>query len=319
MAILKFGTMTGLEFIKSKQRSWAKRKGFELIGGTIPNRGEANYLHNLEDNLFEQLSKESFECYNSGDGNETKDSKTRLAKMKALHSSSAIVVNLFQYWQGKDAYPIMNACKLCSRDSSKVDLMYEGVGSNSPKVFSTSRNPSAYKIKFEEKFKISEDKSLFPFSPNIDVVIKDSQSTIFAIESKFTEPYSSRKHSGLKQKYVEDIAFWNGLANLYELAKEITPDNNKFQYLDAAQLIKHILGLKKNQNKSGFRLLYLWYDTMGKDGIEHRKEIEQFAEIAKRDDIKFRHITYQEVIIRLSKEFYGGNEEYCNYLTDRYL
>jgi len=50
-----------------------------------------------------------------------------------------------------------------------------------------------------------------------------------------------------------------------------------------------------------------------------RKEIEQFAEIVKRDNIKFSHITYQEVIINLSKEFYDENEMYCNYLTDRYL
>ena len=52
---------------------------------------------------------------------------------------------------------------------------------------------------------------------------------------------------------------------------------------------------------------------------EHRKEIEQFAEIAQRDNIKFSHITYQEVIMKLSKEFYEGNEDYLNYITDRYL
>ena len=44
--------MNGVEFIKSKQRSWAKRKSFELVGGTIPNKGEKNYLNNLSDNLF---------------------------------------------------------------------------------------------------------------------------------------------------------------------------------------------------------------------------------------------------------------------------
>ena len=134
---------------------------------------------------------------------------------------------------------------------------------------------------------------------------------------------------------VENISFWDGLPNLYELAKEISPDDTKFQYLDAAQLIKHILGLKNSCDKynfqikpglngrrlftRSFRLLYLWYDVLGKDGVEHRKEIEQFAEIAQRDNIKFSHITYQEVIMKLSKEFYEGNEDYLNYITDRYL
>jgi len=295
--------MTGLEFIKSKQQSWAKRQKLELVGGTIPDKGEKNYLSNLTDNLFEQLSKENFDCYNSGDGNEIKNSKTRLAKMQALYSSSAIVVNLFQYWQKKDVYPIVYACKLCSKNLSKMD----NIGSNQKS-----------KIKFEEKFEISGDKSQFPYPPNIDIVIKDFQSLVYAIEAKFTEPYNSRKHKGIGQKYIDNSSFWNGLSNLYELAKEICPDNNKFHYLDAAQLIKHILGLKKN-HKNGFRLLYLWYDVIGQDGAKHRKEIEQFAEIAKKDNIKFSHITYQEVITKLIQEFYVGNEEYCNRLTDRYL
>ena len=32
--------MRGLEFIKSKQQSWAQRNNFELIGGTKNNKGE---------------------------------------------------------------------------------------------------------------------------------------------------------------------------------------------------------------------------------------------------------------------------------------
>ncbi len=297
--------MNGLEFIKSKQQSWARRKGFELLGGTIPNRGEKNYLHNLNDNLFEHLSKESLSCYNSGDGSETKDTRTRLAKMKALHSSSAIVVNVFQYWQNKDVYPIMYACGLCS---------------NQPKIYPPiARNNHTNSITFEEKFEISADKSQFPKSPNIDIVIQDFPPLVYAIESKFTEPYKSGKQKGIKEKYINNTSFWNGLSNLHELAKEIYPDNNKFRYLDAAQLIKHILGLKAKHNKAGFHLLYLWYDVVGDNGFEHRKEIEQFAEIVKKDNVKFSHVTYQEAIIRLSKEFYNENKTYCDYLTDRYL
>ena len=333
MTIIYSIIMNGVEFIKSKQRSWAKRKSFELVGGTIPNKGEKNYLNNLSDNLFEDLTQESIKCYQSGDGNETKDSKTRLAKMKALHSSSAIVVNLFQYWQGKDICPILNACKLTSR-TNKAGCIIENVGSAFPKETPVIPPPLNYEIKFEEQFEICSDKTQFPLSPNIDVVISTPLSDI-AIESKFTEPYGNRKHEGLKQKYVENISFWDGLPNLYELAKEISPDDTKFQYLDAAQLIKHILGLKNSCDKynfqikpglngrrlftRSFRLLYLWYDVLGKDGVEHRKEIEQFAEIAQRDNIKFSHITYQEVIMKLSKEFYEGNEDYLNYITDRYL
>lgn len=310
--------MNGLEYIKSKQHSWANRKKIELLGATIPNKGEKNYLEKLADNLFQPLTRETLSQFNNGDGNEIADSKSRLAKMKALHSSSAIVVNLFQYWNDKDVYPIIFACKLCSKQPSGVDVMYENTGSNNPKIFSASRNPLANKIKFEGKFKISSDTKTFPFPPNIDIVIGSFQPIIYAIESKFSEPYSG-KPKGISQKYLDNTLFWNGLPELYNLAKEISPDNNKFKYLDAAQLLKHILGLKTNHSKSGFRLLYLWYDVLGQDGVEHRNEIEQFAKVAKKDNIKFSHITYQEVIIKLSNNFYSENKNYCDYLTDRYL
>ena len=149
------------------------------------------------------------------------------------------------------------------------------------------------------------------------------------------QSYCNQRGQSCVAKRVKVAWLFHGLPNLYELAKEISPDDTKFQYLDAAQLIKHILGLKNSCDKynfqikpglngrrlftRSFRLLYLWYDVLGKDGVEHRKEIEQFAEIAQRDNIKFSHITYQEVIMKLSKEFYEGNEDYLNYITDRYL
>ena len=332
--------MDGTQFIHLKQQSWAKRKGFELIGGTIPNRGEKNYLHNFTDNLFKQfLSKENLESYNSADGHETDDNEARLAKMKALHSSSAIVVNLFQYWQGKDVCPILNACGLGSR-LTKVSYLFKNVGSASSKKIPIIPRPLNCDIKFEEQFEISGDKSQFRHSPNIDVMIYGALPATIGIESKFSEPYGSWKHDGVKQEYIKNVSFWDDLPNLYELAKEISPDNNKFKYLDAAQLIRHILGLKKSCDeynlslvqerpvkegmralviKRNFHLLYLWYDVVGTDGVEHRKEIEQFAEIARKDNVGFSHIIYQEVIANLAKDYYEGNEEYCDYLTDRYL
>lgn len=91
--------------------------------------------------------------------------------------------------------------------------------------------------------------------------------------------------------------------------------------MDAAQLVKHILGLSANyqEKRVKFRLLYLWYDVLGEDGAEHRREIEQFASIAQKDNILFRHITYQEVIATLAKDYREGNEAYIDYLTERYL
>ncbi|WP_417873604.1 PGN_0703 family putative restriction endonuclease [Xanthomarina gelatinilytica] len=291
--------MNGKKYIQLKQQNWAKRNGLELVGGTKPNRGEKNYVANLTSNIYNQhLSLETQQNFKEGDGNETKDNKSNLSKMKALHSSSALPVNVFQYWQEKDVSPILSACRLINR-----------------RPFNSDTLPNA--VRFEQKFEIDEDKKLYPMKPNLDVVIKNNNK-VYAIESKFTEPYK-KKQKGLRKVYTLKKSLWKGITHLQELANKISPDNNEFKYLDAAQLIKHTLGLKKAYNESGFTLLYLWYDVIGKDGAAHREEIEQFAATAKKDKVEFRQITYQEVIINLSKEFYDGNEDYVNYLTNRYL
>lgn len=109
--------------------------------------------------------------------------------MKAIHSSSAIVVNLFQYWQGKNIYPIMRACNLCAKDSSY--LVQEK--SNQ----SISQTPFDYKIKFEEQFEISEDKDLFPYTPNIDVIIENFRPKVLLL-SQNSPNHIDKMTGGLK-------------------------------------------------------------------------------------------------------------------------
>ena len=312
--------MNGLQFIKQKQQSWAQRNGLRLVSGSIGKDGEKAYLQTIKENLFEPLSQESADSYNSGDGRETKDSDNRLAKMKALHSSSAIVVNLFQYWQGKGLSSLLHALKL--RRKPQADVLIENVGTETPTV--TEIQSKEYgTLRFEQQFKISDNVASFPRPANLDVVIEEPLRHT-AIESKFAEPYSGN-HNGLREVYLNDELLWEKLPNLYELAKQISHDTNPYKYLDVAQLIKHILGLSANYPKKNgnlnvkFRLLYLWYDVLGEDGAEHRKEIERFAEVAQEDNIDFCSITYQEVITVLAKDYYEGNESYVNYLTDRYL
>lgn len=53
--------------------------------------------------------------------------------------------------------------------------------------------------------------------------------------------------------------------------------------------------------------------------LENVGELERFAKTVKKDNVKFSHITYQEILVKLSNDFYNDNEEYLNYLTDRYL
>ncbi|MBT9145656.1 MAG: hypothetical protein DDT42_01531 [candidate division WS2 bacterium] len=287
--------MNAMEYIQIKQQIWAKSQGINLIGSK-GDSGEKNYTTTLNENLFLPMGSTVKQAFEEGDGNELNQQNGFPAKMQALHSSSALTVNVFQYWMTKKISTIASACGLCKKDNT---------------------NPKS--IFFEKKFEIDEE---FQFSPNIDVVIENSSNfnfKVFAIECKFTETYSTIDHTGLKEKYISLESIWNDVPNIYQLAQRISPNDNDFNYLHPAQLIKHILGLKRKYGKNGFRLLYLWYDTLGEEGFRHKEEIERFTKICKKDGVKIHSISYQELILRLRKDCLDEHSEYVNYLSNRYF
>ena len=112
---------------------------------------------------------------------------------------------------------------------------------------------------------------------------------------------------------------WDDIPQLHAFAKDICPDDNKFHFLHSAQLIKHILGLKRKYGHNGFRLLYLWYDVLGEEGKRHQDEIAEFTEVTKKDGIKFHALSYQELIVSLANKQRENHPDYIRYLTERYL
>lgn len=65
----------------------------------------------------------------------------------------------------------------------------------------------------------------------------------------------------------------------------------------------------------------IFTDVLGKGGFQHRNEIKEFRElIEKNTGIRFRDISYQELIYNLNKKLpYNEHKEYLNYITERYL
>lgn len=287
--------MNAREYIISKQIQWAYRNNIVLIGSKI-NRGRKAYTQKLDNNLFEPLMPEVKSDLKKADGGELSGNP---CKMQAVHSSSALGVNIFQYWKKINQVPaIAAACRLCNRN-----------------------NNTSQDINFEVKFSVNKK---FRFSPNIDVVINNSPESrfkVFAIECKFSEAYSSQNHSGISRKYIELNKVWDDIPSLLKLAKEISPDDkdNGFTHLHPAQLVKHILGLKKKFGKNKFRLLYLWYDTIGPESAKHHKEIDEFTKITKADGIYFHAMSYQDLIIKLAKNYRETHRDYIDYITGRYL
>ena len=287
--------MNAYEYIVAKQIQWARNKGIDLIGSK-GDRGRPAYTVELEDNLFEPLDPDTRRSFEQGDGGEIYGTP---AKMQALHSSSALAVNVFQYWQRIEQVPVIAAaCGFCKTD-----------------------NISAKKIVFEDKYTIDDDVGQFPKVPNIDIVIHNSDLSLFkrfAIECKFSEAYGSRLHGGLKPAYLNLGPLWSDVPSLHDYAKSICP-NEVFTYLQASQLIKHILGLKRSFGKNRFRLLYLWYDVLGKEGAIHRQEIEEFSRLTNADGVYFRAMSFQELILVLSNTYRHAHVQYIRYLSERYL
>jgi len=287
--------MNAHNYILSKQIQWTYRNNIVLIGSK-GNRGCKAYTQKLYDNLFEPLMIEVQDNFKDADGGEL-TGNLYPCKMQAVHSSSALGVNIFQYWKRINQVPaIAAACGFCNTD-----------------------NTSSQGINFEVKYPRS---GKFPSSPNIDVVINNSPKSrfeVFAIECKFSEAYSSRNHSGISPKYIELDTIWDDIPNLLKFSKTISPDDNRFTHLHPAQLIKHILGLKEAFGKNKFRLLYLWYDTIGPESGIHHKEIDEFTEITKADNIHFHAMNYQDLIIKLAKKYRDTHRDYIDYISGRYL
>ena len=284
--------MKPYDYILTKQIQWANRSNIKLIGSK-GNRGRLAYTKKLDDNLFEPLSSDVQKNFLKGDGGELTG---KPCKMQAVHSSSALSVNIFQFWKENNRIPaIASLCDFCNRN-----------------------NKSPQEINFEVKFPINKK---FRYSPNIDVVITNSLQSrfnVYAIECKFSEAYS-REHKGIKPEYLALKEIWSDIPNIYRIAKKISPDDNKFRYLHVAQLIKHILGIKQRFGKNKFRLLYLWYDTIGVESAIHHNEINEFIEITKEDGINFHALSYQELIIRMANEHRAKHRKYVDYLSERYL
>jgi len=272
-----------------------------VLQGSEQTKGEENYVKDLSDNLFEKMLPSHEDEFTAGNGNELKDGDTLVAKAKALHSSSVFCINIFHYWDKKgELDKLCHALNLCNQGSDPgKNLMFE----KKLPIFDSGKTP-----------------------PNLDVVIenpKGSSIKAYAVECKFSEPYSKREdgkqtHLNSLSKYVQDDSIWEGVPHLKQLSQAKNLQND-YQYLDMPQLVKHLLGLKRCYGKSSFRLLYLWYDVPGEEGWLHRKEIEQFITHTKEDRLKVTAISYQELFARLEMFYMDGNEEYMKYLLERYF
>ena len=192
-----------------RQRAWATQ-----AGSRVDARG---YLGSIAENLYQPLSTRAQRAFSTGSGSELLDTHLRPAKMKALHSSAALAINFFDYWENRNPYSLLHALGL---------------------------DPKPVSIEFEAQFPTGLGGS----PPNLDVAFRYDDGAVIGLESKFSEwltPKPANKEL-FKPKYFPEVGgLWSarGLPNCQTMVADIYAGRLRFRYLDVVQLLKHALGL----------------------------------------------------------------------------
>jgi len=264
-----------------QQRNWALAQGLDP-----DSRG---YLSDVASNLQRPMSPQTKLAFERGSGSELQDTPSRPAKMKALHSSSALAVNFFDTWV-----------------SERPTALQRSFGFDREIV----------SVAFEAQFPTG----LTGIPPNLDVALELSDGFVIGIESKFSEwlgPKSNNK-TFFKAKYFPcGPGLWaeRGLPESQNLASRMNIGELQFQYLDVPQLLKHALGMA-TQLVDQFSLYYVYLDWPGKESAVHCDEIALFAELVG-EELRFQSLSYQQVLSSLGRE-QGVDSVYLSYLGSRY-
>ena len=268
--------------IINRQVAWAERQGL---------RPDANaYLSSVAENLFAPMSKLAEADYRGGAGNELDDRLGEAAKMRALYSSSALVCNVFDTWRSADA------------DAGAIGR-------------ALAISSALASVRFEAQL----PSGLRGTPPTLDLLLVASDSLAWGVESKFTEPFQGRQaHAPFVETYFKnDIGLWAalGLPKCQDLADRINWGVIKFVHLDAAQLLKHALGLRRKYEDG--QLVLLWFNVEAPIAESLATEIREFSRSVD-STLGFRAVTYQDVFARLSQES-TANPAHVNYLHSRYF
>lgn len=138
--------------------------------------------------------------------------------------------------------------------------------------------------------------------PWLDAVV-ETPTHLIGVESKRYEPYRDRKSVSFSPAY--DRPVWgNGMSAFERMRDLLRSGEARFEYLDAAQLVKHAFGLVTDARRRSLKpaLLYLYAEPQQLGGsalsptvfAAHRREIELFAGYVGGAAVEFAASSYRE-------------------------
>lgn len=214
------------------------------------------------------------------------------ARIYSLASSAALVVNVFGHWRERSLAPLVAA------------LGFDG----GEHVTLTFEEPLPTELPGEP--------------PLADVALHWPNGDLVPVESKFAEwlarlPRSKRV---FKDKYFPagaGLGIWSAVAlpRCQALAEDLQTGRERFQYLNAAQLLKHVLGLAKLGKRRA--VVYLYYEWPSREAEVHRAELERVRQRLSLE-VDLRVLTYQQLFASLCVAP-NVDRDYLDYLAERYF
>lgn len=220
-----------------------------------------SYTQTPSQNLLAGLPEEILDDFAVGDGGELEGDPPKFC---AAHSSSALAANAFGPFR---------------TEPGRLTL----AGLNG---FTEAR--------FEEKLPTGLDGK----PPNLDFFATGAEGTV-TVESKFTEVLK-RQTANFKPSYHGAIArlaepSWK---DVYE---SLVLDPSRFAHLNAAQLVKHYLGMRHSLREYSRpqALVYVYWEPTNVNAViefvTHRAELEVFADEVAGSDVRFIWLSYVEL------------------------
>ena len=245
------------------------------------------YVNSIEDNLIANLNLADFKS----DFSQGKGNELD-GKILAIHSSAALVVNCFAPFRKRGEI---------------VDI------------------PSLGKFKVQN-FEKKCPTGLRGTPPHLDVLLSNDSGHI-AIESKFTEHFKTTtpvfKDAYFKKEWEIDTI--DGFFK--EMNRICGQSGGNYSYLDAAQLIKHAIGLANTYCEEVKALVYLYWRPLDLDSVpvavrdiilQHETEIEQFSSRVNNSALKFHALCYNELWDRMEKTASTMLKDQLTELRSRY-
>lgn len=249
-----------------------------------------NYVRRLGDNLAPGISISDFRPdFADADKGELVSSGGRPEELCAVHSSAALAVNTFAPYRRAPG-------SLCLAGRSGFTFTC-----------------------FEKQLRTG----LGGTAPNLGFFAVGEEAVV-AVESKFTEVLS-RKAANFSESYstaIGKLADARWIQMYGSLCR--TPD--RFHYLDAAQLVKHYLGIRHSlaEEQIPKALLYLFWEPANWPEVpsfaRHRCEVLEFSMAVAGGEVEFTAMSYPELWDSWEElGAWDGAEDRLHYLRERYV